>query len=310
MKSAAARAVVFAYHNVGVRGLAVLLANDVKVDLVVTHEDNPAENIWFGSVSALARLNDIPVITPKDPNHADIVARVKACQAEFIFSFYYRHMLGAEILNLATRGAYNLHGSLLPQYRGRAPVNWAVLHGESETGATLHRMVVKPDAGSIVDQQAVPILPNDTAHDVFQKVTYAAEQLLVRTVPKLLAGSAIETPQDLSLGKYFGGRKPEDGRIDWHWGAWPIHNLIRTVAPPYPGAFFDLGSDRIHLLGSYYRKDKAQSSTARLYWQDNRCWVDCADGERLLITELAINNQSVDVAGFQQHFGRNELQLF
>ena len=104
-----------------------------------------------------------------------------------------------------------MHGSLLPRYRGRAPVNWAVLHGERETGATLHYMTEKPDAGDIVAQSAVPILPDDTAREVFDKVTVAAEIALDGVLPALIAGTAPRVPQDLAAGVYFGGRRPEDG---------------------------------------------------------------------------------------------------
>jgi len=240
-------AVVFAYHNVGVRCLRVLLAAGVDVRLVVTHEDNPDETIWFGSVRDLCAENDISYITPADPNTPEVEARVAALGADFLFSFYYRHMLKAPLLQSVKRGAYNMHGSLLPQYRGRVPVNWAVLHGERETGATLHQMTIKPDNGAIVDQLAVPILPDDTAHEVFAKVVVAAELCLHRTLPNLLAGTAAYRQQDLSQGAYFGGRRPEDGRIDWRHNARQIHNLIRAVSRPYPGAFSDLSAGRLQL---------------------------------------------------------------
>ncbi|MYM41783.1 formyltransferase [Duganella qianjiadongensis] len=230
-----ARAVVFAYHNVGVRCLKVLLAGGVDVALVVTHEDSATENIWFESVVSLCQTEGIPYITPPDAKSPELLAQVKAADPEFMFSFYYRHMLPASLLDVAP--AFNMHGSLLPEYRGRAPVNWAVLHGASETGATLHEMTVKPDAGAIVSQMVVPILPDDTAFEVFGKVTVAAEQALWRVLPSLLDGTAMRINNDLSKGGYFGGRKPEDGRIDWHLPAQQVYNLHRAVAPPYPGAF-------------------------------------------------------------------------
>ena len=230
------RAVVFAYHDVGCRCLGVLLDQGLEVPLVVTHSDDPKENLWFGSVAALSRARGIETITPGDPNTAEFVARVRGLKPDFLFSFYYRSMLGLALLAIPARGAYNMHGSLLPKYRGRAPVNWAVLHGETQTGATLHEMVEKPDAGRIVDQEAVPILPDDLAVDVFGKVTAAAERVLARSLPGLVDGSAVLRPQDLSRGSYFGGRKPEDGRIDWSQSAKRIHDLVRAVAPPYPGA--------------------------------------------------------------------------
>jgi methionyl-tRNA formyltransferase len=230
------RAVVFAYHNVGVRCLQVLLARGVDVALVVTHEDSASENIWFGSVASVAAEHDIDVVTPADPKAPELFDAVNRIAPDFIFSFYYRHMLPVDLLALAKRGAYNMHGSLLPKYRGRVPTNWAVLHGETETGATLHEMAAKPDAGAILAQTPVPILPDDTAAEVFEKTTVAAEQTLWRVLPALIAGEAPHLPNDLAGGSYFGGRKPEDGRIDWSRPAQQVYNLIRAVAPPYPGA--------------------------------------------------------------------------
>jgi methionyl-tRNA formyltransferase len=218
-----------------VRCLRVLLDGGVRVPLVVTHRDDPAEKIWFGSVAQLARSRGIEVL--EDPGIAELTERLHRISPEFIFSFYYRRMLPAGLLAAARRGAFNMHGSLLPKYRGRAPVNWAILKGERETGATLHEMTAKPDAGRIVDQQAVPIGPDDTALQVFGRVTEAAETVLRRSLPKLLAGTAQLRTQDRSRGSYFGGRKPEDGRIDWSKSAREIHDLVRAVAPPYPGAF-------------------------------------------------------------------------
>ncbi|HCB14719.1 MAG TPA: formyltransferase, partial [Gammaproteobacteria bacterium] len=182
------RTVVFAYHNVGVRCLKVLLAQGHDVALVLTHEDNPGEHIWFGNVGVVAADYGIPVLTPEDPNIPEIVRYIKELAPDFLFSFYYRRMLSPELLAIARRGAFNLHGSLLPKYRGRAPVNWAILHGETETGATLHYMTAKPDAGDIVGQTAVPILPDDMAREVFDKVTLAAELTLHRVLPALVNG--------------------------------------------------------------------------------------------------------------------------
>lgn len=287
-----ARAVVFAYHNVGVRCLSVLLAHGIDVALVITHQDNLKETIWFESVAQLATLHGIPVITPDDPNTPDIVAQIAALQPDFIFSFYYRQMLQPTLLAIPTQGAWNMHGSLLPQYRGRVPVNWAVLHGERQTGATLHRMLEKLDAGGILAQQAVPILPDDTAHEVFQKVTVAAEMALDNVLPRLLAGTAVEQPQNLAVGSYYGGRKPEDGRIHWQQPAAAIHNLIRAVAPPYPGAFCTTSLGELRILKSLLIP--AQTSMTfqapTLYEDNGVLYAQCSNGDghalRLLQVEL------------------------
>lgn len=239
------RAVVFAYHNVGDRCLRVLHARGVQVALVVTHRDRPDETIWFRRVADTAAELGLPLVYGDDPNDPALAAAVRAARPDLLFSFYYRALIPPALLALAPQGAFNMHGSLLPKYRGRVPVNWAVLHGETETGATLHAMEAKPDAGDIVAQTAVPILPDDTAQQVFDKVTVAAEQTLWRVLPAMLAGNTPRRPNVLAEGSYFSGRRPEDGRIDWRQPAAAVYNLIRAVAPPYPGAFTEWKGHRL-----------------------------------------------------------------
>lgn len=279
-------AIVFAYHNVGYRCLSVLLAHGVDIALVLTHEDSPTETIWFESVKALAEQHDIPVITPADANAPEVIAQIQAVQPDFIFSFYFRQMLKPAILAAAKRGAYNMHGSLLPKYRGRVPVNWAVIHGETETGATLHEMVAKPDAGALIAQESVPILPNDTAFEVFNKVTVAAELALHKVLPALLAGTAPRLENKLAEGSYFGGRKAEDGRIDWSQSAEAIHNLVRAVAPPYPGTFTSVAGRPLKIFRTLpERHATARHRQPTLYREAGRLLADCADGRVLRILE-------------------------
>ncbi|MEO8839919.1 MAG: formyltransferase [Herbaspirillum sp.] len=297
------RAVVFAYHNVGVRCLKVLLAQGIEVALVVTHEDNANENVWFESVADVCREHGIPTITPTDSKSTDLLAAVQTAQPDFIFSFYYRMMLPSAVLAVAKRGAYNMHGSLLPKYRGRAPINWAVLHGETETGASLHQMADKPDAGVILAQTAVPILPDDTAHEVFGKVVVAAEQTLWNVLPALLAGHPPQLPNILAHGSYFGGRKPEDGRIDWNQPAQVIYNLHRAVAPPYPGAFTEINGQKL-VIGrarmapaSFHAAPNQKPGLAVV---DNRVFGIGADGHALVIHELLQGDVPVSAQQLQQ----------
>jgi methionyl-tRNA formyltransferase len=230
-------AVVFAYHDVGVNCLKALLAEGITVDLVVTHQDDPNENVWFGSVAKLCTDQHIPYITPNANELVDLAPKIQALAPDYIFSFYYRYMISGQILACAKIAALNMHGSLLPKYRGRAPVNWAILHGEIQTGATLHIMEAKPDAGDIVGQSAVSIGPDETATDVFSKVSQAAVAVINKVLPSLIQGNVPRKPNELQKGSYFGGRKPSDGQIHWNQKAVQVHNLVRAVAPPYPGAF-------------------------------------------------------------------------
>jgi methionyl-tRNA formyltransferase len=238
--------VVCAYHNVGYRCLEELIRQGAEIAFVFTHEDSPTEEIWFSSVRDLAESHDIPWRTT-DINAPENVALLREIAPDFIFSFYYRNMIRKEVLDIPVRGALNMHGSLLPRYRGRVPVNWAIINGETESGATLHYMVEKPDAGDIVDKEKVPILFTDTSLDLFNRVTEAAVTVIGRSWSLLLTGTAPRMPMDLSAGSYFGGRKPADGLIDWTKGAIQIYNLIRGVTRPYPGAFTYLDGRKVIL---------------------------------------------------------------
>lgn len=305
------RAVVFAYSEVGVRCVRELLAQGVEIPLLFTHADDPGESQWFGSVRQLAEAHGLNVVTPDSPNTAEWIAQGRAANADFLFSFYYRHMLDKAWLEIARRGALNMHGSLLPMYRGRAPVHWAILKGESVTGASLHYMLEKPDAGALVDQQSVNILENDTALDVSLKVAEAAEQVLRRSLPGLIAGNAPATPLDLAKGSYFGRRRPQDGRIDWRGSARSVHDLVRAVAPPFPGAFTEVNGCRLAVLETRVDAQpvKYAAQAPCLYASDGQWYADCADGRRLRIVHLAIDGAPVAPGAVPPALARQPLAL-
>ncbi|WP_423357069.1 bifunctional UDP-4-amino-4-deoxy-L-arabinose formyltransferase/UDP-glucuronic acid oxidase ArnA [Pseudomonas citronellolis] len=240
-----AKTLVFAYHDIGCAGIEALLAAGYRIDAVFTHADDARENRFFGSVAQLCAQRGIPVHAPEDVNHPLWIARIRELQPQFIFSFYYRHLLGEELLACARRGAFNLHGSLLPRYRGRAPANWVLVNGESETGVTLHRMVKRADAGAIIAQQRVAIDAEDTALSLHGKLREAAGELLGRLLPAMLEGDFVEREQDESQASYFGRRTPADGLLDWRRPAGELHNLVRAVTQPYPGAFAPVGERKL-----------------------------------------------------------------
>jgi methionyl-tRNA formyltransferase len=239
------RILFFGYSEVGYECLDLLLGRGDNVVALFTHEDNPAERIWFKTPALAARAAGVPIHTPERIATPEWMGTIAGLRPDLILSAYYRNMISTRILGMAPLGAFNMHGSLLPRYRGRAPVNWAVLHGESRIGMTLHRMVREPDAGAIVDQEGVDIGPRDTAEQAFRKVLPCARAVLARQIGALLAGTARETAQDESLATYFGGRRPEDGRIAWEGSSAQIFNLVRAVTDPYPGAFTDAGAARL-----------------------------------------------------------------
>ena len=270
------RAVVFGYGDIGVRGTATLLGFGLEVPLVVTHRDDPNETRWYASLLDFAESKNLPVLA--DP----AIDTLDVGEPDLIFSFYYRSMLPMSVLGRARLGAFNMHGSLLPKFRGRAPLNWAIVKGERETGVTLHEMTAKPDAGRIVDQQAVPIGPDDTAVEVFHRMTDAAEAVLKRSLPALVAGTAQYKPNDLSRGSYYGRRRPEDGRIDWTKSAQEIHNLVRAVAPPFPGAF----CDRLFVDKTRLDNRPASGRPAGPYQERGEWFAVCGDGKVLRLLEV------------------------
>jgi methionyl-tRNA formyltransferase len=239
------KTVVMGYHTMGCLGFEALLAHGFEVAAVFTHRDDPREEVWWESLARKAEARGIPVHFPDDAKSPAVRDLVASYAPDFLFSFYYRFMIPPAILALAGRGALNLHGSLLPRYRGRAPVNWVLVEGETETGVSLHYMVEKPDAGALVDQERVAIAFADTAFTLYGKLEDAARRLLDRALPALAAGTANASPLDLSQGSYRGGRKPADGRIDWSWSPRRIYDLVRAVTHPYPGAFTTLRGRRL-----------------------------------------------------------------
>jgi methionyl-tRNA formyltransferase len=231
-----ARCVVFAYHEMGYACLDSLLSMGAPIVALFTHRDAPDEEIWWRSCADLARANSIPVHMPERVGE-EWIDRIAAMRPAIIYSFSYRHLLPEALLRIAPLGAYNVHGALLPKYRGRAPVNWMLINGEREGGVTLHHMVARADAGDIVGQRSVAIDDNDTALSLYRKIVPLGADLVREYHPLIVEGCAPRRPQDLATGSYWGRRRPEDGRIDWRWPARRIYNLVRAVTHPYPGAF-------------------------------------------------------------------------
>lgn len=242
--------VVLAYHQMGHTGLSVLLRRGVPVSAVFSYEDDPGENCWFDSVAELARENGIPVHMADDINQPRWVELIAGLAPDVIFSFYYRDMVKQAVRSIPRFGAFNMHGSLLPKYRGRSPLNWQLVNGEAWSGVTLHHMVASADAGDIVGQERIAVGPDETALELYTRLNAAADRVLDRHLDDLLRGTAPRTPQDHAQATVFGGRRPADGLVDWSWPARRVHDLVRAVAPPWPGAFAELPDGRLMVLGT------------------------------------------------------------
>ncbi len=277
------KAVVFAYHDMGCVGVEALIEAGFDITAIYTHLDNPSENHFYGSVAHLAAEHNIPVFSPENVNHPLWVERLRESAPDIIFSFYYRDLLSEEILSLPPAGAYNLHGSLLPRYRGRAPLNWVLVNGETETGVTLHKMVKRADAGDIVSQQTVAITASDDALRLHKKLTQAARELLQSTLPAIRQGDFTLSAQDERLATYVGRRTPEDGRLDWNQSATVLHNLVRAVSEPWPGAFSYVGNTKFIVWKSRVHTDVPAATPGQVLSVDPLV-VACGQGALEIVT--------------------------
>lgn len=292
---------VFAYHDIGYECLKVLIEGEEEVVAVVSHEDDPNEEIWFRSVAKLATTYRLPVYTPSTPNTRGFIDLIRKLAPDIIFSFYYRRILSPELLAIPRLGGINLHGSLLPKYRGRSPVNWVLVNGESETGVTLHYMVEKADAGDIIAQRSVAIDLQDTALTLFRKMTAAASQLLKETYPLIRNGTAPRIPQGSSQATKFAGRRPEDGKIVWEKSAPTIYNLIRAVTHPYPGAFTFYSGKKVYIWEAALARHSHTGNgifpgTIEAIEQGRGIVISTGDGS-LLVTRAEIEGQEEMEAG-------------
>ena len=251
-------AVVFAYHGFGVEGLESLARLGVRVSQVFSHRDSPGERIWWRSVAEWCAANGVACDFDVDTADHALHARIAALAPRWIFSFYYRKMIPEALLALAPEGAWNLHGSLLPAFRGRSPINWQLVHGAERGGLSVHRMLRKPDAGDLLGQQAVAIHPDQDALGLTRQLLAIAPRFLDRVLGELIAGTARPLPQDHAKATYFGGRTAADGLIDWRRPAREVHNLVRAVAPPWPGAFTFLDGRKLLLWRTAVTGEKSR----------------------------------------------------
>ena len=296
------KAVVFAYHDMGCLGVQAVLDAGYDIAAIFTHADNPGETAFFGSVSRLAADAGIPVYAPDDVNHPIWAERISQLAPDVIFSFYYRHLLCDAILALAPAGAFNLHGSLLPKYRGRAPLNWVLVNGESETGVTLHRMVKRADAGAIVAQQRVAISSDDTAFTLHHKLCQTARRVLEQALPAIERKETHDVQQNESEATYFGRRTPEDSFLTWNRPATTLHNMVRAVAAPWPGAFSYSGTQKFTIWSS---RVHAQNQTAQpgTVISVSPLLIACSEGALEVVTGQAGNGITVQGAQLAQILG-------
>jgi len=237
------RIVFFGNHTVGVRTLRVLVHSG-HVAGVVAHPDDPEDGVRYESVWSEARRLGLRVIRAPGRS-AEVAEFVAEGSPDLIWITDYRYLLPAPVLGLARQGAVNLHPSLLPKYRGRAPINWAILHGETRLGLTAHFVDEGMDTGDIIAQRAYALDQSEDVGTALDRLYPLYEEITAEVLAAFRGGCVPRRPQDHAAATAFPRRRPEDGRIDWNRPAREVWNLIRAVAPPYPGAFAEWGGGRL-----------------------------------------------------------------
>ena len=231
------------------RGL--LESPDFNVVAVVTQPDRPKGRdlkLQPSPVKVLGLSAKLPVLQPERARSEEFLEELRVLQPDLIVVAAYGQILPQSILDLPRFGCLNVHTSLLPKYRGAAPIQWAILNGDTETGVTIMKMNAGLDTGDILTQATTPIRPEDNSETLHDRLARMGADLLVRTIPDYVAGKLPLQPQSAEGVSYAAKIKKQDGHIDWTQPARAIWNRVRGLAP-WPGAFTYLpGQPQPHLL--------------------------------------------------------------
>jgi methionyl-tRNA formyltransferase len=244
------RVVFMGYQAWGHCVLRSLIESRHEVPLVLTHPDSSHEYeaIWNDSVAEIAQVHGIPCLVRSRANDDEAYARIRAAAADILVSSDWRTWVHPRIYRLARFGAINVHDALLPKYGGFAPLNWALINGESEVGVTVHFMNEEFDLGDIVLQSRVPVRLDDTVVDLYRATVALFPEMTLEALDLIESGRERRRPQDPSQATFFHKRSIEDSRIDWRAPAPHIVNLVRAQVDPYPNAFAYYGDQRIRVL--------------------------------------------------------------
>jgi methionyl-tRNA formyltransferase len=269
-----------------VPSLEILLNNDYPIKAVVTAPDKPrgrGQELSPTSIKSIALQHGLPILQPdslKDPN---FVAEVRRLNPDLLAVVAFR-ILPKEVFTIPRFGSFNLHASLLPKYRGAAPINWAIINGEKETGVTTFLLEEKIDTGNILLQARLPIGPEDNAGTIHDKLADVGAEIVLHTVRLIEQGKAAPRKQDDSLTSTAPKLFKEDCRIDWNQPAERIHNRIRGLSP-YPTAFTVHGGKVIKLYRTHIVDVSAGDDAGRVRVHGSGFMVCTAD-RMIAIDEL------------------------
>ena len=230
---------------------ALIRSSNCQIAAVVTQPDRPKGRelkLHPPPVKEIATQESLPVLQPERARDAKFIQELRALQPDLIVVAAYGHILPESILELAPFGCVNVHTSLLPKYRGAAPIQWAILNGEFETGVTIMKMDAGLDTGDLLAQERIPIHPNDNSQTLHNRLAIVGAELLLRTIPDFVTGTLQPRPQPVEGVSHAPKIKKQDGQINWFQPARAVWNRVRAMTP-WPGAFTHLPDEpHPHLL--------------------------------------------------------------
>lgn len=270
------------------------------IPLVVTQPDRPkgrGKKPAPPPVKEKAQQLGIPVWQPDNMRGDDNCQTLKALTPDYFVVVAFGHILRQNILDIPPKGAINVHGSLLPKYRGSAPIQHAVLNGDAETGVTTMFMDKGMDTGDILESATVPILESDTAADLYIKLAPLGAELLLSTLAKLEAGSLTPRKQDDSQATYAPMLKKADGRINWHDTAAQIACQVRGLYP-WPGAFSFMAGGRVKICNAKALPDKGLAPGVINLGPNNQLWVGTGQGTLSILELQSANSKQMACDNF------------
>lgn len=229
---------------------SALLHDGVEISAVITFVDEIRERLSGGvPFDSLASRFGVPLYKVQSINASETVDLLRRLAPDLLIVIGWTEILRREALSIPTVGCIGMHASLLPRYRGGAPVNWAIINGETATGNTMFFLDAGVDTGDILAQRPIEIAPYDTCGSVYDKVAQTGIEMLREALPRVIRGQASPLPQEALVGlpSRMSKRRPEDGLIRWNKEAWELYNWIRALTHPYPGAFAYFGKRKIFI---------------------------------------------------------------
>lgn len=285
-------------HTVGIKVLDTLIKEkDIDIVGIIAHPKDPEDGIRYQSVFDYAKLKNIKVIR-SNLNKEEDINFIKLLQPDLLFVTDFKFILKKDVLNIPKIGSVNLHPSLLPKYRGRASINWAIINGEKELGLTGHWINEGTDTGDIIKQLKFKLDFSENINDALQKYYPLYKEITEEIINIIKSGHFLGQKQIEKDSSYFPKRIPNDGLINWNFNNIQIYNFVRAISYPYPGAFSYLNKEKIKIWETNILSDigfeKTMPNGYIIDYLKNKIYVKCCNSV-IIISRFEPSNISIKI---------------